>query len=1109
MATYIKGVTDYIPQIQPFRPDFNFYQNVLARKQQQYDQGWSKVNSLYNSLLNAPMTNPQNVATRDDFFKRAEFEIKRLSGVDLSNPTNIDAAYKLFKPYYSDENIIHDMSNTKRAMNNYQKGNTLRYETDAKKGAGTFWQEGLDYIDLWRKRYSEASLEDALNMSAPSYVPFFDIRTNMMDDIKENKFEMIRESAPGGKIKMKYKNGTMMIPSLSTYYEGFYANNPQAQAMYKVKAELDQYGWMEKNKSNYDSDDAAENAYISETLNSVIKSQNNLRDDIQSDTESVEYMSKVYDEYTEKYGGRSYITEIQGQLSSQKDSLKNTKQSLDAVNLVLNNGEKMDISKYKGRSAQLKSTLLMRQDILHAAEHYATLTSEETWEYDDKWLLDYKSGLAIDEYKAKALIDIQLAEMEATKARQGDVFQNIMLAGIDLFSANVDPTRTVNKNLERIKQAEDQQYKLEEKGAYSILRAGLVDAARSDANVNLTALTALTNNLLKGLFTEKKGDDGQLLNPEDVGNRSKERELKKKLKAIQIGLQEKSNNNSLTPNDIDQALKQYDKLLSPHMHITDVYGMTLNVKDGGKMQGAQWFNLLADDDSPLKNWYKENYSINNQVKYAKESRNLMVDQHRQTLNDAYVKLDSRADVSEEDKELLDYASNFDHEGNKSPYFSKGQFPTQEQFISAYLRDNEYEERSMMPMSVIGRNLGYAKDAIDFTLRVGDDAENLMGAAGMMSDDAAKISWSLAKRAEAKEKYNKLHDLLETEYQQIGTQFGYDSPGSGTYMKSLEFGKVDAISTGSKAYETFMDLSMDIRTKLDDSSVVVRTGSPGTYDEDGNLPGQPISKSVVEQLMTQVFDPSLYMTNKDGSPKDRKNPYLTFSFHGGALNDPDKVAIHIKPNPYWISDFVSGSKDSNAGPGSTAAFYNSPLWESQAGVTVYMNKSDLRHSDLSKTQQVSDIDMILQSGQKVEINNFPSAGYVSFQKGSLIQTNSGLSFADQGMDIIASYQFKGYTFSDGKLIEKDPITEYVNIGPYTGIDSETAVSEASGYLFQLSQNNINLKNIQTALENKKITINQAKKMLGLQPNYSDQMKGLEQNSYRESNQAENFLLGGLK
>ena len=272
MATYIKGVTDYIPQIQPFRPDFNFYQNVLARKQQQYDQGWSTVNSLYNSLLNAPMTRPEDIAKRDDFFKRAEFEIKRISGLDLSNPTNIDAAYKLFKPYYSDENIIHDMRETKRAMNNYQKGNALRYETDEKKGAGTFWQGGLDYIDLWRKRYSESSNEEALRMSAPEYTPFFDIRKHMMADIKENDFEMIRESAPGGMIKMTYKNGSMMIPNLATYYEGMYANNPQAQQYYKVKAELDQYSWMENNKGNYDSDEAAENAYIAETLNSVISS---------------------------------------------------------------------------------------------------------------------------------------------------------------------------------------------------------------------------------------------------------------------------------------------------------------------------------------------------------------------------------------------------------------------------------------------------------------------------------------------------------------------------------------------------------------------------------------------------------------------------------------------------------------------------------------------------------------------------------------------------------------------------------------------------------------------------------------------------------------------
>ena len=29
MATYLPGITDYIPQIQPFKPDFNTFNNIL------------------------------------------------------------------------------------------------------------------------------------------------------------------------------------------------------------------------------------------------------------------------------------------------------------------------------------------------------------------------------------------------------------------------------------------------------------------------------------------------------------------------------------------------------------------------------------------------------------------------------------------------------------------------------------------------------------------------------------------------------------------------------------------------------------------------------------------------------------------------------------------------------------------------------------------------------------------------------------------------------------------------------------------------------------------------------------------------------------------------
>ena len=37
MSTYLQGVTDYIPQFQPFQPDLNFYANALQTKQNQYD----------------------------------------------------------------------------------------------------------------------------------------------------------------------------------------------------------------------------------------------------------------------------------------------------------------------------------------------------------------------------------------------------------------------------------------------------------------------------------------------------------------------------------------------------------------------------------------------------------------------------------------------------------------------------------------------------------------------------------------------------------------------------------------------------------------------------------------------------------------------------------------------------------------------------------------------------------------------------------------------------------------------------------------------------------------------------------------------------------------
>ena len=79
MATYLPGVTDYIPQIQPFKPDFNFYANVLQTKEAQYKAGYQRLSGIYGSLLNSEMLRQDNNMRREQFFYDIENNIKNLS----------------------------------------------------------------------------------------------------------------------------------------------------------------------------------------------------------------------------------------------------------------------------------------------------------------------------------------------------------------------------------------------------------------------------------------------------------------------------------------------------------------------------------------------------------------------------------------------------------------------------------------------------------------------------------------------------------------------------------------------------------------------------------------------------------------------------------------------------------------------------------------------------------------------------------------------------------------------------------------------------------------------------------------------------------------------
>ena len=96
MATYLQGVTDFIPQYQPFTPDLNFYDTVLRTKQNQYDSNWKQLNKVYGQYFYADLTRDDNLKKKEELVKNIGFNLQRVAGLDLSLQQNVDQAVQKF-----------------------------------------------------------------------------------------------------------------------------------------------------------------------------------------------------------------------------------------------------------------------------------------------------------------------------------------------------------------------------------------------------------------------------------------------------------------------------------------------------------------------------------------------------------------------------------------------------------------------------------------------------------------------------------------------------------------------------------------------------------------------------------------------------------------------------------------------------------------------------------------------------------------------------------------------------------------------------------------------------------------------------------------------------
>lgn len=275
MATYISGVTDYIPQFQPFQPDLNFYANVLQTKQNQYDTNYKALNNVYGQYFYADLTHGDNIKKKDELLKAIDFNLKRVSGLDLSLEQNVDQAQQVFKPFYEDKHLMKDMAWTKNTNSQRAYAAGLKNARDEKMRA-QYWDAGIRAIDYKTEEFKNASLEETMNIGNINYTPYVNVMEKAQKIAKDAGLSVESVDVNGNWI-VKTKNGEQLIPKLTHLFEATLGSDPAVMDVYKTQAYVNRKDYAYSNAAQYGGDqNAAEMSYLTENYK-ILKAENDAR----------------------------------------------------------------------------------------------------------------------------------------------------------------------------------------------------------------------------------------------------------------------------------------------------------------------------------------------------------------------------------------------------------------------------------------------------------------------------------------------------------------------------------------------------------------------------------------------------------------------------------------------------------------------------------------------------------------------------------------------------------------------------------------------------------------------------------------------------------------
>ena len=452
MATYLQGVTDYIPDIQPFQPDYNILAQALATKEAQYQQGYDKISNIYGTLLNSNMTHEENIERRDKYFTQIQNEIQKIAGLDLSKQDNVTAATQVFKPLIEDKYIHKDMAFTRSfeigmmQSQNYKN----RVGDDAQ---GSWWETGDLELQYKRQEFANANLDDTLSFGNLSYTPFHNAYKMAMDFAKDMGFEAENVTmSPDGMYMITTTNGQQIVPNLTQYMMASVGNDPNVVATFQAQAYVDRKNYIAANAQQYGGEEQAERQYFTEIFTAVEQANRRQQELLEQQSRTLDNKKKIVEENKKAGVDPNYDTDPealllgldqQQQVVSANKTQVNTTADLSNPDIIPN----LPIDQLRKRVDAIMASQTMQETLFTAAGDYAMLTQKVDVKADEfaKMRVAHNYKMAEIAYKARLDAEAEAAANETLLEAAG-LSDGVVVPG---DAAQTDPNYNVDEEMRK------------------------------------------------------------------------------------------------------------------------------------------------------------------------------------------------------------------------------------------------------------------------------------------------------------------------------------------------------------------------------------------------------------------------------------------------------------------------------------------------------------------------------------------------------------------------------------------------------------------------------------------------------------------------------------